>query len=66
MYKCNKCGATIQNTYAMPMETFYGVSNDFNYNSGQYIDLCPYCESADLIEQDSEEIYEEWEFDRSE
>lgn len=50
MYICNECNNTFDNPIKMPLEYFYGVANDFDYNSQNVILLCPKCQNNDIQE----------------
>lgn len=51
MYKCKECGATFDTPTKESLESFYGVSSDFNYSCGGSIELCPSCGSSYVVKE---------------
>lgn len=56
MYICNECNNTFNNPIKMPLECFYGVANDFDYDSKNVVLLCPKCENNDIQEYRREQM----------
>ena len=55
MYLCNECKAVFDTPKKESLESFYGVSDEFNYSCGN-VELCPYCDSCDYEEITEEEL----------
>ena len=50
-YICNECNCGFVEPKAVIIDEFYGIVREFNYPSDGFVDLCPYCESNDIVEQ---------------
>lgn len=59
MYKCLGCKKIFEEPEIVSCESFYGVSSEFNYMSGKYFSICPFCGGAieDYIEEKEIEEY---------
>lgn len=58
MWHCDNCNEdfyepTIKNT---TYERFYGVSEEFGYSTPMSIEVCPYCGSDEINEEEEEEM----------
>lgn len=56
MYRCLECGAIFDSPKRIEAEIYYGVSSEFNYNCGEYIYCCPFCEGSIERDEDYGEI----------
>ena len=59
MYKCNECNGVFEEPKKVSAESFFGVNSEFEYNYGNIVYICPYCEENNIIEITEEELNEE-------